>query len=50
MYKIIICLTFLENPEKHRKDENRTNNKLTNLEWITTKDKGQRRMRMNPII
>lgn len=38
----LVCLTFLENPENkpfvNHKDENRSNNKLENLEWITNKE------------
>lgn len=38
----LICLTFLENPENkpfvNHKDENRSNNKLENLEWMTNKE------------
>lgn len=38
----LVCLTFLENPENkpfvNHKDENRSNNKLENLEWMTNKE------------
>ena len=38
----LVCLTFLENPEKklyvNHKDQNRGNNKLENLEWSTNKE------------
>jgi hypothetical protein len=38
----LVCLTFLENPENkpfvNHKDENRSNNKIENLEWMTNKE------------
>ena len=38
----LVCLAFLENPDNkpfvNHKDENRSNNKLENLEWITNKE------------
>ena len=38
----LVCLTFLENPENkpfvNHKDENRLNNKIENLEWMTNKE------------
>jgi hypothetical protein len=38
----IVCLAFIENPENkpfvNHKDENPSNNKIENLEWITNKE------------
>jgi hypothetical protein len=47
----LVCLTFLENPDSkpfvNHKDENRSNNKIDNLEWITAKDNVNHSLNLN---
>lgn len=47
----LVCLTFLENPENkpfvNHKDENRSNNKLENLEWMTNKENVNHSLNLN---
>ena len=47
----LVCLTFLENPENkpfvNHKDENRSNNKLDNLEWMTNKENVNHSLNLN---
>ena len=47
----LVCLTFLENSENkpfvNHKDENRSNNKLENLEWMTNKENVNHSLNLN---
>lgn len=47
----LVCLTFLENPENkpfvNHKDENRSNNKIENLEWMTNKENINHSLNLN---
>jgi len=47
----LVCLTFLENSENkpfvNHKDDNRSNNKLENLEWMTNKENVNHSLNLN---
>lgn len=47
----LVCLTFLENLENkpfvNHKDENRSNNKIQNLEWMTNKENVNHSLNLN---